>query len=270
MDNYFSIKYCLYSLLFAYDKSYIIKRHIFNRIVKINIPEKNFYIIFSRKLKKLIIVPPSRFSDYLVGHEPKVIRTLKQLLSHGTVFIDVGAFIGFYSLLAANLGAKVIALKPDPRSFKIFLYNIKLSGKQIEKRILAINSAAGSKEGSLTLKLADTLAESSATDYLSSDKVMRTIKVPSISLDTLVSSQGLKRVDVVKIDVEGYGYDVIKGASSTIKEFKPHIILEVHRTSTYNNELKAVNLLVKEFNYTYQILEFRSQQNFILHLKPPA
>ncbi|MBS7609835.1 FkbM family methyltransferase [Candidatus Bathyarchaeota archaeon] len=192
---------------------------------------------------------------------------MKQFIRPGMVFIDVGAFVGFYSILAASLGARVIALEPDPRNFRILLFNIELNGKEMKERILAINAAVGANEGFLTIKLADSLAETSATNYLGNDRVVGVIKVPLLSLDTLVRSQGLQRVDAIKIDVEGAGYDVVKGASSIIRKFRPHIILEVHGW-VHGNEFRVFKLLNEKFNYSYKILEFRDQRNFILYLKP--
>ena len=226
---------------------------------------KKVYVIWQKQLQNWFIVPSQRFTMYLMGHEPLTASFLKKVIKPGNVFIDVGSFIGFYSILAAKLAATVVSLEPDPRSFKILLYNIEISG--VKDKIIPINVAAGSSKTFLDLKLASSLAESSFTNYLSDNKIVGVIKVPSITLDELFMSLKLNRVDVIKIDVEGAGLDVIKGAEHIISMFKPRIIFEVHRYAR-NDELLAIKILKERFKYNWSIIEFKSKHNFICHLVP--
>ena len=117
-----------------------------------------------------------------MGHETPVIKFLRKLLNPGDIFIDVGAFIGFYTIYAAKLGAKVVAFEPHPSSFEILLYNITLNN--LADRITAINKAVGSYKGTLKFKLAFIPSRSSGTDFLNNDKVVKDIEVPMIDLDS--------------------------------------------------------------------------------------
>lgn len=258
-------KYYFYSLLFARDKSYFLKRFI-NKIAKKGYAEKTGYIIWQKQLRTWLTVPASRGYMYLTGHEPRVVNALKDIIKPGVIFIDVGAFIGFYSILAAKLGATAIALEPDPRSFKILLHNIEMSG--ISDKVVLMNVAAGARKGFLELKLAQAPSESSVSNFLADDRVISILKVPVTSIDEVFSSQKLSRVDIIKIDVEGGGGDVIEGAKFVLSKFSPHIIFEIHG-SVGSDELIAIDLLKKKFNYDCKILEFRNYNNFICHLLPP-
>jgi FkbM family methyltransferase len=258
------IKYYLYSLLFAKDRLYFIKRFV-NRMARGSYVEKDIYVIYQHQLRTWLAIPSSRFYMYMLAYERSVVDTVRRLITPESVFIDVGAFIGFYSILAAKLRARVIALEPDPRSFQILLHNIEMSA--LRQRVLLINAAVGACKGSIKLKLADNPSESSASDYLNDSRVVGVVEVPMISLDEIFKSQELKRVDVIKIDVEGSGSDVVAGAKLVLSRFRPHMIFEVHR-GYKSDEVTTIKTLKREYNYECRILEFRNKRNFLIHLVP--
>ncbi|MEM1646603.1 MAG: FkbM family methyltransferase [Ignisphaera sp.] len=134
-------------------------------------------------------------------------------------FIDVGAAAdGYYSFRAfrRNKRVKSIAIEPLQLEFKYLVRNVLMN--QALGRIIPLKLALGEKRGEM---------------LLSGERV------PMMSLDDLVEKLKLHRVDIIKIDVEGAGLSVVKGALKTISRDKPIIFLEVH------NELEkqALNLL---------------------------
>ena len=201
---------------------------------------------------------------YYYGHEENVVNFVKKIVEKNTVFVDVGAFIGFYSILAGKRGSTVYSFEPDPRSYILLKINALLTG--LNSKIHADNMAVGDKEGYVLLKLASTYADSSITDYIPSNRIINTIKVPIITIDHFVKEQNINNVDIIKIDVEGYGAKVINGAVNTIKMFKPKIIIEIHR---FNNdeELKKVLEIKETFGYNLNIIEYRNTRNFIIYLE---
>jgi FkbM family methyltransferase len=201
----------------------------------------------------------------MLGYERSVVDTIRKSIMPESVFIDVGAFIGFYSILAAKLGAKVVALEPDPRSFQILLHNVEMSA--LKNRVIPVNAAVGVSRGLLKFRLARDLSESSASDYLNDNRVVGILEVQMMSIDEVFKSYGLDKVDVIKIDVEGSGLDVVAGASFVLSRFRPIIFFEVHR-GYKSDEVTAIKLLRNEYNYKCKILEFRNQRNFLVHLVP--
>jgi FkbM family methyltransferase len=211
-----------------------------------------------------MIVDSSRLNFYISKFEPTVINTVKRLVKENTLFIDVGAYVGFYTIFCAKHGAKVIALEPDPRSYKILLYNVRLA--KVSQKVFALNTAAGDKCGHALLRLSSNPSESSMTSYLKPELVIRKIRCRCVTLDDLINEFGWDKVDLIKIDVEGAGFKVIRGALNSIAKHKPKIILETHKIPSKENELAAVKFLKKNYNYKYKILEYRNKQNFILFL----
>jgi FkbM family methyltransferase len=130
-------------------------------------------------------------------------------LSHGDVFIDVGAADGSWSFPAAAQGATVYAF--DPNMTRTHLMQLaKAAG--LTSRIAAIRAV-----------VLDT-AESPATFTINGE----TETVPTQTLDLFAKEAKLDRVDFIKIDVEGGELSVLRGAADVIKTYRPRIMTEAH------------------------------------------
>jgi FkbM family methyltransferase len=162
-------------------------------------------------------------------YEQEVFDKLFKVLRPGSVFIDVGAHIGRYSFPIAKLVSEnglVIAIEPDPLAFKALLMGVKLNNL---RNVLALNIALGDSEGKAILCQKLATAASSIIEF---DKCQRFVEVPLKRFDSVVEELRLKRVDAIKIDVEGAEIQVLKGAVNTITRFKPFIVIEVRNSNT--------------------------------------
>ena len=222
-----------------------------------------FYLVYNDQVNEWLIIPESRANIYYYGHEQNIVDIVKSSLDKNMVFIDIGAFIGFYTILASKLGAIVYSFEPDPRSYILLKLNLYLSG--LIKKAFTFNIAIGDAKGTITFKLANSYAESSATNYLSEDKIVGLVKVPVITLDDFVTEYNIDRVNLIKIDVEGYGANVLDGALNIINIYQPNIIFEVHR---FDSDIELKKLLYIKYKYKYRIkmLEYRNNRNFIVYL----
>jgi FkbM family methyltransferase len=159
--------------------------------------------------------------------EPIEWNLISQILKEGSTFIDVGAYIGGYTVRALLKGARVIALEPEPTNFKILSMNVEANGL-LDNAVL-LNIAAGREEGvgTLTRKL----LLSSLLRKTSNDN---SVEVPICTLDKVITSILSKNciVDVLKIDVEGSELDVIEGATQTLKRTR-FLLIELWRSSRY-------------------------------------
>lgn len=143
-------------------------------------------------------------------------------LREGDVFVDVGANVGIYSLLAAGLdGVRVLALEPSSEAFDHLTENIDLNNAT---SVVAIRAAAGRSVGTLALtrgqdtrnRVVDTRSFDGATEV-----------VDAVVLDEVVRARGrLSDVALVKIDVEGNEPEVLDGASDLLAATGPALILE--------------------------------------------
>ena len=160
---------------------------------------------------------------FIVTHvlEPNVFRVISSL-GKDSVFIDIGAHIGKYTLLAARKGALVIAIEPHPLNF---YYLKKAAHKNIlEQKVICINAAAYNSRQKLKLHLS---RSSDSHSILPKPWMRKSIVVLGLPLDDIVKRLKLRRVDLIKIDVEGAELQVLEGSIETLHKYKPQLIVEV-------------------------------------------
>jgi FkbM family methyltransferase len=141
---------------------------------------------------------------------------LPALLAPGGTFIDIGANVGYFSLLAAGLvgrGGTVIAVEPIPRTFDLLRTNIALNGfSQVRAERVAVGAASGVMELSLPPAQAH-------QDYLVTGVPMpgwSTLAVPCTTLDAAFATWGVARVDLLKLDIEGGEPQAIRGGGAVL------------------------------------------------------
>ncbi len=131
-------------------------------------------------------------------------EALAPLLRDGVVMLDIGASMGGYSLWAAGLagvGARIIAVEPEPQSFARLCFNIAANG---HGSIKAVNAALSDVAGNMRL-FTDrrNLGGTGVRIGFHSDGTDQGFDVPAMPLLQLVESEGLRRIDILKLDVEG-------------------------------------------------------------------
>ncbi len=161
------------------------------------------------------------------------------------VVIDVGASIGLYTLYVSSFvrKGKIIAVEPASLPRKYLRLNVELNDLS---NVVIDSHAVAPKSGSLKLYVtrywATTSAMKSYADYMS--EVIKVETVNAVTLDELLSNYGLDRVDLIKLDIEGYEDDVIR-SSEVIRERKVRrLVVEVHKNvvspSNILNYLRSV------------------------------
>ena len=188
----------------------------------------------------------------------------KELLPHlrmrkGETFVDVGANVGYYSLKLAqdyaNDGVRIIAIEAHPENFKALNKNIELNNFAC---VISINKAVSSHKGIATLyDRVDTKNRIRSEFYsLSTDYIHDLNFVPTdggsvqVECDTLDNILEEKRVDIMKIDIEGGEVSALEGASKTLNRLRK-LIVEVHG----HNLEKVMQVLRDTDNLKYEIIE---------------
>ena len=187
---------------------------------------KKYLRVFIDKESYLFIRSNNLCEDFFVTflHEPLVARVF--LPQYGDTVIDIGAHIGSYTVrIAKAVGEEglVIAFEPDPDNFKLLLLNLKVNKL---RNVIALPYAISNHSGTLTLH------RSRCTGLHSTAVVppgyIGSVKVKAITLDDIIKSVNIKRVDWIKIDVEGAEKEVLEGAIDTLKTTR-NIVVEVKK-----------------------------------------
>ncbi|HKQ33722.1 MAG TPA: FkbM family methyltransferase [Nitrospiraceae bacterium] len=133
-------------------------------------------------------------------------KLIQELLRGGGTFVDIGANIGSYALIASeNSSARVFAFEPHPITFQLLQKNIALNQRS---NVSLHNVALGSSEG--TVFLTDRRGSSINHIVPGSQQMPGTVAVPCHRMDHLCQITDI-RPQIVKIDVEGFEYDVLLG-----------------------------------------------------------
>ena len=157
-------------------------------------------------------------------YEPEVWARFLDEVRDGDVVVDIGANVGFYAIAAAQRGARVVAFEPDASAARALRRHIRLN--RVRAHIEVVPALVGADDGASVLAQRErSFVSSAATLYLSAETSYQV--VPRVSLDSALVDY--PSVAVLKIDVEGYELDVLKGARRLLAERKPRFIMvEVH------------------------------------------
>jgi len=150
-------------------------------------------------------------------HEFEDMAFVLHFLRPGDLFVDIGANIGSYTILASATGAEIVSFEPVPSTYQHLLDNIQIN--RLESRVVAYNQAVGSQQGELGM-----IADQDTTNQvlLSGDEYTgEKVSVPVVALDDVLEGRVPK---LIKIDVEGFETEVIDGAKDILS----------------NNHLKAI------------------------------
>ena len=167
-------------------------------------------------------------ADYARGtNELPVQIALVDALGPGDVFVDVGANVGFFSLLAARLvgpAGAVYAIEPVPANVRRVEANAR---RNRFDNVTTIAAAATERTGTTTLVLAVHPGGAAVASAGSPPDPAGTLDVRTVSIDDLVATGQIRPPDVIKIDVEGAELDVLVGCATTLRAHRPVVVCEV-------------------------------------------
>ena len=205
--------------------------------------------------------------------EPGLSGIAAHALRSGDIFVDVGANIGYYTLLASNIvGAQgqVIAIEASPSVFQTLEQHVQINGRT---NIQLFNIVATDVPGEMKIYKGpgDNVGTSST---LPGDRHQFEAQVPALPLDTLLDGVDLSRVKCVKIDVEGGEYQVIAGMSKSIAALPAGVtvLLEVAVAHLRTLDYDLDRLLNPFTNQGFQLfrVENRYDEAFYAHFQSPT
>jgi len=163
--------------------------------------------------------------------QPEIWASIAPSLSDGSVFFDVGAHIGYFSMKASRKvgpAGRVLSFEPNPETLKLLRDNVAANHTA---NVTVEPIACTDSDQMLTLYAADIV--NTGASSLSSANATITAAAPKAysvrgrPIDDVVRELQLSRVDVIKVDVEGAEVSVMRGALDTLRRFHPKVVIEV-------------------------------------------
>ena len=204
--------------------------------------------------------------------EPCETRLFTESITPGMVVVDVGANIGYYTLLAARAvgpeGA-VVAFEPDPVNFNLLSRNV--AGNGFADRVTLIRGAVGGRNGTVTLfRDQDNYgAHSLAEDNLEN---AGSVEVACFRLTEVLADYGFERVDVLKLDVQGAEGLVFEGGKEILVHSPCRIFMEywpsgLRRTGT--DPAALLRMLAEEYGFGMSWID-EDQVRLVKFMAPEA
>ncbi len=176
-----------------------------------------------------LAIEPSSLDVYthLLVHgkawDEHVFRACRSLLAPGQTFYDIGANVGAMSIEMANIfddGISVVAFEPLPTLSRSIARSVRLNKF---RRVVVFELMLGDREGTADLYVGSHSIHASAVARKKRSKIVaRTVT----TLDQMVAAGVIPPPNVIKIDIEGGELAAFKGATKTIRAYRPHIVFE--------------------------------------------
>jgi FkbM family methyltransferase len=188
------------------------------------------------------------------GYEPETAPLFFALAARSRTVVDVGAHVGYYTLLAAlaNPSARIYALEPHPDVFARLDANLMLNHAD-NVRTRRIAAGASDAIAMLYQPVTPNVPSSSSLSLALKPPGARLTGIPVNvrPIDGLVDEEGLQAVDLVKIDTESTEPNVVRGMLRTLRRDRPSIVCEVLAGGPTEAELQA---LLAPLGYRYYLL----------------
>jgi FkbM family methyltransferase len=185
--------------------------------------------------------------------EPEVQSTLDDLITPGDAFYDLGANVGFFTLLGARLvgpSGHVIAVEPQPAAVEGLRHNVELNGF---RNVTVIEAAVSDVPGQSEFHVSgEGILEWGALGPGSGG--VPTFEVRVTTVDALLSAESLPPPSVVKLDVEGAEAGALRGMTETLTQHRPRLICEIHGT------LDEVVAVLESAAYDIEIMQGNAER----------
>lgn len=174
-------------------------------------------------------------------YEPHVSAAFRQELRPGDCVIDIGAHVGYLTLLASRCvgpSGQVVAIEASSRNARLLRENV---ARNNAGNVTVMECAISDEVGTVTFASFDTY--SSVGHIQSGDEPDDATleSVPSATIDHLVTQNAVHEPKLIKIDVEGAEFQVIQGAVQVLESCSPTVIVEVRRGTTMESVTSLMN-----------------------------
>ena len=160
-------------------------------------------------------------------NEPSLTLFVERLSSCKRSFLDVGAHLGYFSILFASVpGNEALAIELDPSNYRALVRAIEGQPDQMRSRIETLNVGIYDSHSAIELPRRREL-DSSHQIEVSAEPQGDSVSVELVTIDELLRRSSFCP-DLVKIDIEGFENHALRGASELLQKTRPMMLIEVH------------------------------------------
>jgi len=223
----------------------------------------------------MILKDVNGYKMYLLKDDPGLSRVLAKhgiwerattaivmkMIRPGMTVIDVGANLGYYALLESRLvgpKGKVYAIEPVAQNYEVLVKNIELNKAH---NVKAFRLAMGSVNGCMEMLLScnsnhGTFMDASLFSNFYTERMEKIgrnkVQMEMLTLDKFIEDQGIEKVDLIRMDVEGYEVEIVKGMAETLVKLSPQLLIELHFVH-FENERLLDQMIFDILNKGYEI-----------------
>lgn len=194
-------------------------------------------------------------------YENEEIEKIIENLNEASVFFDIGANVGIYSISVAKKFSDIhiFAFEPVPETVEILKENIVRNN--VASKISIFDEAVSNTDGFINLTL-----DFHSSNYVTNNNSYYNKKsVKTVTIDKFVEENKIENIDLMKIDVEGHEYNVLEGSIRALDTFKPIILIELIERNDqifadrvnhdYNDSIR----ILLDLGYKYYIFDDQSK-----------
>ncbi len=210
----------------------------------------------------------NRFRGFIYGTwEPEVVYAITTAVKAGMKIADIGAHIGYYTLLltrCAGPSGCVVSFEPSPANYALLKKNVELN---CLPNVRLFPEAVFSRTGEITINVPEDVHNSgdASIRHMNGSKPLR---IKAITLDTFCASSGFQP-DFLKMDVEGAEYEVLIGGQQAIAQFRPQMLIELHHFDR-NVDAHPVPDLLAQWAYDIKWIDPWDLTSHILAIPRPV
>lgn len=189
---------------------------------------------------------------------------ISKYLKKGMNVLDCGSNIGFYPVFQRKIignDSKIYCFEPDDRNYELLKQNIKYFDKSNNTYIYKKGLAENDNQKNIIItdeSNLNTISTGKDEKFFAKYKVNELKKIDCISIDTFIQEIN-NPIDFIRMDIEGYEIEVLRGMKTTLSKMKPRILIETH-PHFYDKERSFTNELIYLFDQGYEVKALISAQ----------
>ena len=182
--------------------------------------------------------------------EPATTRLVNKIVKPGMTLIDVGANLGYYTIMFANLvgkSGKVFAFEPVKQYYEKLLWHVEANG--FRNHVAAFNCGLSDKEERISIGVANTGA---TVHWVSDDPPTRCEEIQLHPLDEIIPKYSIEKIDLIKIDIDGHEPFFFRGARNFFRKNRPILLVEFAQLNLdrAGEDVSGLKATIEKLGYT--------------------